>query len=298
VFFVLTQIDLSWDIDSASGKIKWEDVLDANNEFLSTHFVSSNGRPDGAFIGGGFIPVSPALEAKGLHLELQRPADSIQLISDSRMKILRERFNEYLQNTSGPMHLAELASEVQRLVVRLAQDINAREIAESTPREEAQRAIKGYKAQRSVLIQGKQTLKEELMNLGNSAIKRAMAGSDPDDLAQLLIERLKPKIDSGDVLNDVTIHEIETEKAGIVREWVIRNTKALVPRWGKAWDSFIKQSNERTDSLLDQAQAAHDEAVKDEEETEADIMAVEVEKRAIKRLGKPGLLLQVWVQLV
>src|SRR5262249_35706895 len=28
VFFVLTQIDLSWDIDMASGKVKWEDVLE------------------------------------------------------------------------------------------------------------------------------------------------------------------------------------------------------------------------------------------------------------------------------
>ena len=283
VFFVLTQIDLSWDIDSASGKVKWEDVLEANNEFLSEHFTNPDGRPDGAFIGGGFIPVSPAMEAKGLNLAIQRPAESTELISDSRMKILRDRFNEYLQQTSGPMHLAELASEIQRLLTRLAQDINAREIAESTPREEAQQSIKGYKAQRSVLIQGKQTLKEELLNLGNSAIKRAFAGSDPDDLTRLLTERLQPKINASDVLNEVTIHEIETEKASIVREWVSRNTKALIPRWVKSWESFIKQSNERIDNLLDSAQAAHDEAVKEEEETEADIMAAEVEKRVIKK---------------
>ena len=165
----------------------------------------------------------------------------------------------------------------------MAQDINAREIAESTPREEAQQSIKGYKAQRSVLIQGKQTLKEELLNLGNSAIKRAFAGSDPDDLTRLLTERLQPKINASDVLNEVTIHEIETEKASIVREWVSRNTKALIPRWVKSWESFIKQSNERIDNLLDSAQAAHDEAVKEEEETEADIMAAEVEKRVIKK---------------
>ena len=283
VFFVLTQIDLSWDIDSASGKVKWEDVLEANNEFLSEHFTNPDGRPDGAFIGGGFIPVSPAMEAKGLNLAIQRPAESTELISDSRMKTLRDRFNEYLQQTSGPMHLAELASEIQRLLTRLAQDINAREIAESTPREEAQQSIKGYKAQRSVLIQGKQTLKEELLNLGNSAIKRAFAGSDPDDLTRLLTERLQPKINASDVLNEVTIHEIETEKASIVREWVSRNTKALIPRWVKSWESFIKQSNERIDNLLDSAQAAHDEAVKEEEETEADIMAAEVEKRVIKK---------------
>jgi len=280
VFYVLTQIDLSWDIDSASGKIKWEDVLEANNEFLSEHFTTPDGRPDGAFIGGGFIPVSPALEAKGLNLEVQRPAESTQLVFDSRMKTLRDRFNEYLQNTSGPMHLAELASEIQRLLTRLTQDINERAIAESTPREEAQQSIKGYKAQRSILIQGKQTLKEELLNLGNSAIKRAFAGSDPDDLTRLLTERLQPKINSSDVLNEVAIHEIETEKASIVREWVSRNTKALIPRWVKAWESFIKQSNERIDNLLDSAQSAHDEALKEgEEETEADIMAAEVEKR-------------------
>ncbi|MDP1615636.1 MAG: dynamin family protein [Methylococcales bacterium] len=283
IFFVLTQIDLAWEIDSASGKVKWEDVLDANNEFLSTHFTTSSGRPDGTFIGGGFTPVSPAFEAKGISLAVQNPADSNELILDGRMKNLRDRFIEYLQSTSGPMHLAELASEVQRLLTRLTQDIHAREISESTPREEAQQTIKAYKAQRSTLIQGKQIVKEELVNLGNSAIKRAFAGSDPNDLSRLLTERLQAKINSGDMLNEGTIHEIETEKASIVREWVSRNSKALIPRWVGAWESFIQQSNVCIDNLLEQAQSAHDEAIKEDEETEADIMAAEVEKRVGKK---------------
>jgi hypothetical protein len=282
VFFVLTQIDLSWDVDTASGKIKWEDVLEANNEFLSANFTTENGRPDSAFIGGGFLPVSPALEAKGLSLSIQNPKSSRELIFDSRMKTLRDRFNEYLESTSGPMHLAELASEIQRLLMRITQDVYAREIAESTPLEDAQKTIKGYKAQRTILIQGKQTLTGDLENLGNSAIKRAFAGSDPDDLSSLLLERLQPKIDKGDVLNDKVVHEIETEKASIVREWVSRNTKALIPRWVGAWESFLRQSNERIENLLDTAQSARDEAMKDDE-TEADIMAADVEKKVSKK---------------
>lgn len=286
VFFVLTQIDLSWDIDASSGKVKWEDVLEANNEFLSTHFITKEGQPDSEFIGGGFIPVSPALEAQGLSLEIQDPVKSKELIADSRMQQLRNIFNEYLQTTSGPMHLAELASEVQRLVARLTQDIDARKTTEDTPREEVQNTIKGYKAQKSVLIKGKQPLKEALIDLGNSAIKRAFAGSDPDNLAQILAERLTSKINDGDVLSESVIHTIETEKASIVREWISKNTKALIPRWIKSWDSFISQSNEMTEDLLNKAQAAHDQIVRDEQDTEADIMLAKVEERVIRKVGE------------
>ncbi len=36
------------------------------------------------------------------------------------METLRDRFSEYLQNTSGPVHLAELASECQRVLLKLS----------------------------------------------------------------------------------------------------------------------------------------------------------------------------------
>jgi hypothetical protein len=274
VFFILTQIDLSWDIDSTSGKIKWEDVLEANNEFLSSTFTGPDGRPDGAFIGGGFIPVSPALEAKGLSLPIQQPSAAKRFLADSRMHILRERFEEYLRNTSGPMHLAELASECQRLLQRLGQDITSRIASECTPGEDVRRAIKGYRAQRGVLIEGKRKLEEELSDLGHSAITRAFAGSDPDNLARLLTERVADRINKDDVLSAGVVHEIETEKARVVREWICAGSKALIPRWTAAWDSFVKQANERVEKLVSEAVIAQYEALS-EEEAETDLSDAE-----------------------
>jgi hypothetical protein len=280
VFFVLTQIDLAWDIDSSSGRIKWEDVLEANNSFLGNNFLTSDGKPDAMFIGSGFIPVSPALEAKGLSKASQKPEASKTLIDESNMNALRARFSDYLQTTSGPMHLAELVSEVERLLKRLAQDIQHREESESIPLKEGQKAIKAYEGQRSTLIVGKTTIGEELLKLGCASISRAFAGSDPDDLTTLLVERLESKIRNSNVLNEKVIHELETEKSIIVREWVSHNSQALIPRWVEAWNAFISQSSERLTNLLSQAATIQHEMMQQSEDgNEADMAATKVEDR-------------------
>lgn len=280
VFFVLTQIDLAWDIDYASGRVKWEDILEANNSFLEKNFVKPDGKPDKDFIGKGFTPVSAALEAKGLNKLLQDPGAAEKLIEESKMRALRDRFNEYLRTTSGPMHLAELISEVQRLLQRLAHDIRLRAAAESTPLDDARKAIKAYKAQRSMLIEGKARLEEELLQLGQAAVRRAFAGSDPDNLAALLSERLESKILSSDVLSEEVIHEIETEKSNVVREWLGGSTRALIPRWVKSWEAFVSQSTERLENLLEQAATEQHKIMRqDEDEDEADISDAKPEDR-------------------
>lgn len=272
VFFVLTQIDRAWDFDAGSGKIQWEVVRDANNEFLEQNFVV-DGKADSTFIGEGFIPVSPALEAKGIALPNEK------LIIDSKMTILRERFDDYLQNTSGPMHLAELASEAQKLLLRLTHDIRQRYLSESTPITDAKNAIIGYKAQRRILIEKKTMLEKELIELGKIAIRRAFAGSDPDDLVSFLSEKLNEKIKMSDVLQEKEIHQIETEKVILVREWMSRNSKSLIPRWVSSWESFYSQTNELVKHLLEEALTARREAIEENSEEEVDITVAKVEER-------------------
>lgn len=286
VFFVLTQIDRNWDYETASGNIGWEEVQQANNEFLETYFSTSDGKPNTVFIGDGFIPVSAAIEAKARHFTVQDPETSERFHAESQMQTLHIKFNEYLQNTSGPMHLAELASEIERLLMRLIQDIKSRIVSESTPLEQARTAIKGYKAQRSALIEGKYLLQTNLTKLGGAAIKRAFAGSDPDDLASRLKSGLQDKINEGEVLREQVVHDIETEKTDIVREWISRDNKALIPRWVGAWDSFMSQSDERLESLITDAKIAQMEAMADDELPEdADIAALEIAERLRTEYG-------------
>lgn len=282
VFFVLTKIDKNKEVDPASGHIQWEEVQQANNEFLETYFRTQDGKADRTFIGHGFVPSSAAQEAKGRFLAIEDLELSKSLIKESRMNELRGMFNDYLQNSSGPLHLAELTAEIQKLLARLSQDISSREISESTPLEEARSSIKGFRAQRSALIEGKSVLEDELLKLGNIATGRAFAGSDPDDLAKWLEDRLATKIRTSDVLSEKIFHEIETEKANIVREWLGRDANALVPRWSKSWESFVEQSTERMHQLFERATLAHFEAVTEELEggKGADISSSEIERRA------------------
>ena len=282
VFFVLTQIDRAWDFDAGSGKIQWEDVRDANNEFLEQNFLV-DGRADSTFIGEGFIPVSPALEAKGIALSTQSNKSSQKCIVDSRMALLRERFDDYLQNTSGPMHLAELASEAQKLLSRLSNDIRQRYLSESTPVTEAKNAITGFKAQRRILIDEKTKVEKELRELGQVAIRRAFAGSDPDDLVDFLSGKLNEKIKASDVLKEKEIHQIETEKVILVREWMSRSSKSLIPRWASSWDSFYSQTNELVEHLLEKALTARREATEENAEEEVDLTAAKVEERLVSK---------------
>ena len=279
VFFVLTQIDRAWDIDAGSGKIQWEEVRDANNEFLKQNFLAE-GRADSTFIGEGFISVSPALEAKGIAIFAQSHEKSQKFIVDSRMALLRERFDDYLQNTSGPMHLAELASEAQKLLSRLAHDIKQRYLSESTPVTEAKNELIGYKVQRKILIEKKTTVEKDLRELGQSAISRAFAGSDPDDLVEFLRKKLNEKIKASDVLKEKEIHQIETEKVILVREWMSRSSKSLIPRWVSSWEAFYKQTNDLVEYLLEEALTARREAIEENSEgEEVDITAAKVEER-------------------
>lgn len=282
VFFVLTKIDKNQEIDPNSGRIQWEEVQQANNEFLEAYFRTQDGKGDFTFIGRGFVPSSAALEAKGGSLNVEDSRRSEALIKASHMNELRGMFNDYLQNSSGPLHLAELTAEIQKLLARLSQDISSREISESTPLNGARASIKGFKAQRSSLIEGKSVLQDELLRLGNIATTRAFTGSDPDDLTKLLEERLVTKIKTSDVLIERTFHEIETEKANIVREWLMRDGTALLPRWSKSWESFVEQSTERLSQLFQRATVAHIAAVTEEMEGDekGNISSSDIEKRA------------------
>lgn len=250
VFFVLTQIDRNDKYEPTSGKTAWEDVRDANNEFLKRFFCTEDGKPDVGFIGKGFIAISAALEAKAKYLSLVDSTTSKAAHNASQMDALRSLFDEYLKTTSGPMHLVELTAEIQKLLLRLNQDIQARNEAESTPRDQLLSSIRGYKEKRSVLIEGISGLREQLADLGRAAIDRAFSKTDADKLANLLDKRLRDKILSSDILKEEVIHQIETEKMAIVREWVIRDRSALIPSWERSWSSFIRQTDERIENLL------------------------------------------------
>ncbi|RME58326.1 hypothetical protein D6779_06645 [Candidatus Parcubacteria bacterium] len=256
VFFVLTQIDKHDDFDTASGKLVWQDVLEANNEFLRDYFRISQRRADEGFIADGFIPVSPAYEAKGTKLKEMGDPSGDEYIRSSNMAELRNRLDDYLISTSGPTHLSEIVLEARRALSPLVKDITETISAESLPLADVQNELEAKRAYRNTLIEGQEALRDELINLGKAAVDRAFSRSDPDDLWALLRERLEHKIKTEDVLKEKVIHELEMERAKVIREWINRPSDGPATMWIEAWSSLEDKSRNRVRDLLSKAKAA------------------------------------------
>jgi hypothetical protein len=256
VFFVLTQIDKHDDFDTASGQLVWEEVLKANNEFLSEYFRIDQGKPDNAFIGDGFIPVSAAEEAKGIKLlEAENPKGKFH-IETSRMTFFREKLSCYLVSTSGPIHLTEMVLETQRALTPLIRELTEQEGAEALPLASVQGELESKKKYRETLFAGQKDLQSELVRMGEVAIARAFSKSDSNDLWSLLKQKLANKILTQDILKEKVIHEIEVEQANIIREWINRPIDGPANMWSDAWTALDRKAQIRTIELLEEAKSA------------------------------------------
>lgn len=115
VLWVLTGIDRADQLgnDNREG---WRSAQDTNNAYLSERF-SAPGGTGAAFIGEGFLPVSPAWEAQADLDEAEGDTRAAQRNrSESRMDALRDRLTELIENGTGQYHLGKIATEAFRLV--------------------------------------------------------------------------------------------------------------------------------------------------------------------------------------
>ena len=204
------------------------------------------------------------------------------------MMELRNRFGHYLHTTSGPMHLSELALEMQRLLARMGQDLVSQWDAIATPLQDARNKIRGQNAQRNTLIEGKARIRKELQELGESAINRAFDASDSEVLTSLLRKRLRTKIQHSNVLKYEVIHNIESAKAEIVREWATADETSLLPRWERAWEDFSNQADVVLERLFVEAHTAFRHAyTEDDTEDSAELDDLDVADRLPSRYPDP-----------
>ena len=109
VVWVLTAIDKAMDLN-IEDEPSWKETLAANNDYLRQNFTHQDGRPDTAFIGPGFIPVSPALEAQGrFFIDAGDEARGQTLIAASNMEDLRMTLKALIAEGAGQRHLADIA---------------------------------------------------------------------------------------------------------------------------------------------------------------------------------------------
>lgn len=255
VFFALTQIDKHDDFDTASGKLVWQDVLAANNEFLRDYFRIDKRKADEGFIADGFIPVSAGNEAKGTKLLEANHPEGKTFLKNSNMQTFRKNLADYLISTSGPTHLTEIVLEANRALTPLIRDLTEVEEAESMPLADVHNELEAKRVYRDTLMSGQEDLRSELVKLGDTAIDRAFSKSDPDDLWSALRNQLGDKIKNEDVLKEKVIHELEMERANIIRQWISRSDGPAT-MWDEAWKSLEAKAKTRVGYLITKAKSA------------------------------------------
>ena len=135
VIWVLTGIDEATNLDHTNMP-GWISVIKQNNRYLEDNFQIS-GQPDRAFIGGGFIGVSPASEARaGMQEEAGNNTLAGRLRKASQMEALRQEIQSLIDREAGPAHIAEIASKARALLGPLAKAASDRLREERIPVDE------------------------------------------------------------------------------------------------------------------------------------------------------------------
>lgn len=116
VVWVVTAIDAAANLDLRNLP-EWKATIARNNAYLRHNFTLPTGQPDPGFIGEGFLPVSPALEARADKLSAEGAETAAQRQrAESRMETLRQAIEDLISTGTGARHIAAVATEARILV--------------------------------------------------------------------------------------------------------------------------------------------------------------------------------------
>lgn len=235
VVWVLTAIDKAMDL-GIDDEPAWKATLAANNEYLFENFTLSDGRPDAGFIGPGFIPVSPALEAQGRYYaarDVKERGNTLQ--AASKMADLRQALIALIDEGAGRRHLSAVAVEAFSIIVSRQRAIAGRLDAERLPFDRLVAERAAVETRLGGLDRSADEMKSHLYDILDLRIR--IASQNFDGLARHLHEKLDGKIRSADFYDDVQANRIEIEKVNILSEWM-GAPDGPATRWGAEFESF------------------------------------------------------------
>lgn len=241
VLFVMSQIDR---------EEHYKQVLDTNNNFLKENFSKPLSEQT-------FIPVSPAVEAKAkTKYENNKISEASrnEYLNESGMPILRQHLEEYLINTSGPLHLREIALRMHHLLENITLHIDSRVNSLSVPIKDAEKRLQELNQLVTSLINKRESIRYDLEEHAKSVLKQAFSKADSDDLLLLLRNELEPIISNKekDVLDEKVRHDIEQKKKEIRDKWLYQ-TNGPEASWSKAFGGYQKQTIILLQSKLEEA---------------------------------------------
>ena len=247
VVWVLTAIDKAMDLN-IENEPSWKETLAANNDYLRQDFTHQDGRPDAAFIGPGFIPVSPALEAQGRYfLAEDDEALGQTLIAASNMDDLRMTLKAVIAEGAGQRHLADIAAEATTIIVPRQRVIAGRLNAERLPFEELTAERTAIEEQLNVLDR---IVTETKNHLEAALLQRVRTAARPfGRLAAHLHEHMDEEIQSADPRNPKEANRLEVRKSQITYAWMTGPTGPAI-KWESEFASFQRTASSYVQSKL------------------------------------------------
>jgi hypothetical protein len=238
ILWVMTGIDRAA-MANYENQPEWKDALEQNNVYLRENFPPP---PDGreTFIGlEGFMPVSPAWEAKGIwERDHDNAAPGERLIAASRMARLRQALTDLIEAGTGRRHLVTVATEARTLITpRLRMLSELLESASlplarlSTEREDLGRRHRQLKeALETVRDQLEGALRDHVRK-----VERSFRG-----LGDHLHTELDKQIREGDLTREKEANRIEVRKTQLLQEWVAASGERPQRIWEAEFRYFVE----------------------------------------------------------
>ncbi|MEV6107977.1 hypothetical protein AB0M28_25220 [Streptomyces sp. NPDC051940] len=175
--------------------------------------------PDMGFIGEGFIPVSPALEAKSVRLaEEGRDAEAAQYRAEGRMDLLRQSLTDLISRETGPRHIAAVAEEARALIRPRYQALRARLESERLPVDQLTGMLQSQRDRLAFLDAETPRLREELERTLHDRVNRAARPFIR--LEAHLHGTLDERIRSTDVRKPARANQVQVAKTQLIQSWM------------------------------------------------------------------------------
>jgi hypothetical protein len=217
VIWVLTGIDAATQLDYEDIP-EWRTTISRNNQYLEENFLV-DGQPDLAFIGEGFIPVSPASEARAaLYAEMGNGVAAGRHAAASQMDWLRQILRNLIDEESGRKHIADIADSARSLVAPRSNAVTSRLQEERIPIDELATVLAALQERLQLVDTAILVMRTELEQSVNDRVKHA---SRPfNRLGSYLHSRLDPAIRSTDIRSARKANQIQVKETQVLQAWL------------------------------------------------------------------------------
>ncbi len=246
VVWVVTAIDAADNLDFRNAP-EWQATVARNNDYLRENFTL-DGRPDLGFIGEGFLPVSPANEARADKLSADGAEAAAQRMhAESRMATLRQAIEDLISTGTGTKHIAAVATEAQVLMAPRNQVLTERLSNERLEIDELKELLESQQRGLELLDTALPRIREDLERKLQNRIARTVRPFTR--LAGHLHTELDHVIRATDLNRPTKANQIQVSKAQVLRTW-IEAQAGPATLWTEQFEAFKQDIVQTVDQVF------------------------------------------------